>query len=170
MKNFIMAYTVVSVFPVTVDTEEIKKSLRENGFQEANIIVSKSKLENESSAGDYRDDVTTRNFWDFVFAHDTEMLEAYSRESVGKNNIIVYADNLQEAQKANDVLNANGAVKVYKKQQEEPHAPAGMSEEVYNGIIAKAKHDIYFLGSERVYHSNEGRGMNDEMDSQGSKD
>jgi len=33
-----MAYTVVSVFPVTVDTEEIKKDLKENGFDEANII------------------------------------------------------------------------------------------------------------------------------------
>ena len=46
----------------------------------------------------------------------------------------------------------------------------GMTEEEYNGIIAKARHNIYFLGSERVYHSNIIKGMDDPMDDLGSKD
>jgi len=168
MKNFIMAYTVISVFPATVNTEEIKKDLRDQGFDDANIIVSKSKLENESSHDNYEDDVKTKSFWDYVFAQDVELLDAYSKHSVGKNNIIVYADNLEEAHRAKTILNAKGAVEVHK---EEPgtHAPEGMSQEKYNGIIAKAKNDLYFLDSERVYRPNT-RGMDDTMDDLGSKD
>ncbi|ROH96220.1 hypothetical protein [Chryseobacterium daecheongense] len=163
-----MAYTVISVFPATVDTEEIKRDLASNGFDKANIIVSKSKLEDGSPDGHYEDDVKTRNFWDFIFAHDTEMLEAYKKESVGKNNIIVYADTADDAQRAKTILDKNGAIEVYRKQSESK-APEGMSEEVYNGIIAKARHDLYFLGSERVYTSGS-KGMDEPMDSQGSED
>jgi nitroreductase len=163
-----MAYTVISVFPATVDTEEIKKDLRDQGFDDANIIVSKSKFEDESSDDNYEDDVKTKSFWDYVFAQDVELLDAYSKHSVGKNNIVVYADNLEEAHKAKEILNAKGAVEVHNKEPED-HAPKGMSEDVYKGIIAKAKHDIYFLDPERVYRPNT-RGMDDTMDDLGSKD
>ncbi|GAB0155657.1 hypothetical protein CHRYSEOSP005_09180 [Chryseobacterium sp. Alg-005] len=163
-----MAYTVISVFPATVDTEEIKKDLTNNGFDKANIIVSKSKLEDKSPDNHYEDDVKTRSFWDFIFAHDTEMLEAYKKESVGRNNIIVYADTADDAQRAKTILDRNGAIEVYRKQPES-NVPEGMSEDVYNGIIAKARHNLYFLDSERVYKSGN-QGMDETMDSQGSKD
>ncbi|WP_131701381.1 hypothetical protein [Chryseobacterium sp. FH2] len=166
-----MAYTVISVFPATVNTEEIKKDLKEKGFSEANIIVSKSRLENESSVDNYKDDVKTRSFWDHIFANDTEMLDAYSKHSVGNQNVIVYSDNFEEAQRAKAILNERGALEVYKKQtgDEGEKDTAGLPEDVYNGIIAKAKHNIYFLDSERVYHPNS-RGMEDTMDDLGSKD
>ncbi|SDQ49127.1 hypothetical protein SAMN05421664_1795 [Chryseobacterium soldanellicola] len=163
-----MAYTVISVFPATVNTEEIQKELKDQGFDDANIVVSKSKLEEGSSHDNYEDDVKTKSFWDYVFAQDVELLDAYSKHSVGKNNIIVYADNLEEAHRAKTILNAKGAVEVHKEDSEN-HAPEGMSEDVYKGIIAKAKHDIYFLDSERVYRPNT-RGMDDTMDDLGSKD
>lgn len=171
-KNFIMAYTVISVFPATVDTEEIKKDLKNQGFDEANIIISTSKLEDDPSAGNYVEDVQTKNFWNYVFAHDVEMLEAYSKGSVGKNTIVVYADTIEEAQRAKTILNEKGAIEIFRRQPEDrpDSPPPGMTQEEYNGIIAKARHNIYFLGSERVYHSNEIKGMDDEMDSLGSKD
>ena len=37
-----MAYTVISVFPATVDTDEIKTELKNKGFDETDVIVSKS--------------------------------------------------------------------------------------------------------------------------------
>lgn len=57
-----MAYTVVSVFPVTVDTEEIKRDLKENGFSEANIVVSKSSVESGLSTDHYQEDEQTKGF------------------------------------------------------------------------------------------------------------
>lgn len=166
-----MAYTVVSVFPVTVDTEEIKKDLKENGFDEANIIISRSNLESGLSTDNYQEDEQTKGFFEYTFAHDDEMLNAYRKHSIGKNNVIVYADNLEQAVSANSVLNKNGALQVYRKPEEEKtDIPEGMTEEEYNGIIAKARHNIYFLGSERVYHSNIIKGMDDPMDDLGSKD
>lgn len=97
MKKIIMAYTVISVFPETVDTEEIKKELSSLGFNEADIVVSKSRYEQESSTDDYREDEQTKGFFGYVFAHDAEMLDAYRRESVGKINVIVYAADIDQA-------------------------------------------------------------------------
>ncbi|WP_027386918.1 hypothetical protein [Chryseobacterium gregarium] len=166
-----MAYTVISVFPVTVDTEDIKKELKERGFDETNIIVSKSSVESGLSADHYQEDEQTKGFFEYTFAHDAEMLDTYRRHSIGRNNIVVYADSLEQAKVAKSVLNENGALEVYRKPSEnQTDVPEGMTEEEYNGIIAKARHNIYFLGSERSYHSNNTKGMNDEMDSLGSED
>jgi len=166
-----MAYTVVSVFPVTVDTEEIKKGLKQKGFDEANIIISKSRVESGMSADQYQEDKQTQGFFDYVFAHDAEMLEAYRKHSIGRSNVIVYTDDLERAKAAKEVLNEYGALEVYRRPSEKRDSiPDGMTEHEYNGIIAKARHNIYFLGSERVYHSNQVKGMDDEMDSLGSKD
>lgn len=166
-----MAYTVVSVFPVTADTEEIKRQLKEHGIEEGNIVVSKSNVEHGASADNYREDEQTKSFFEYTFAHDAEMLDAYRKHSVGKNNVVVYADNVEQATAANSVLNRNGALEVYRKPSEnKTDVPEGMTEQEYNGIIAKAKNNLYFLGSERVYHSNVIKGMDDAMDDLGSKD
>lgn len=166
-----MAYTVISVFPETVNTEEIKSELKNKGFLDADIIVSKSRFDEESSTNEYEDDEKTKNFWNHVFVNDNEILAAYSKESVGKINLVVYASNLTDAQNAKKVLDQYGALKIYNKPSvnQSDSESTGLPEDVYNGIIAKAKHNIYFLDKERVYSPNS-RGMGDTMDSQGSKD
>ncbi|WP_175621318.1 hypothetical protein [Chryseobacterium schmidteae] len=166
-----MAYTVISVFPETVNTEEIKSELMNNGFLESDIIVSKSTFDEESSTNEYEDDEKTKSFWNYVFVNDNDILAAYSKGSMGKINLIVYASTLTDAQNAKKVLDRFGALKIYNKPsfgQKNPEA-TGLPEDVYNGIIAKARHNVYFLDKERVYYPNS-RGMGDTMDSQGSKD
>lgn len=167
-----MAYTVISVFPTGVNTEEIKTELKNQGFNEADIIVSTSKLDDDSSVDNYQDDEKTKSFWDHVFVNDNEILAAYSKESIGKINLVVYAANLTEAQNAKRVLDQFGALKIYNKpsvNQGDSEENAGLPEDVYNGIIAKAKHDVYFLDNERV-SSTTSKGMGDTMDGLGSKD
>ncbi|MNU12850.1 hypothetical protein ACLB9Y_18870 [Chryseobacterium scophthalmum] len=166
-----MAYTVISVFPETVNTEEIKSELKNKGFLDADIIVSKSRFDEESSTNEYEDDEKTKSFWNHVFVNDNEILAAYSKESVGKINLVVYASNLTDAQNAKKVLDQYGALKIYNKPSVNQNysESTDLPEDVYNGIIAKAKHNIYFLDKERVYSPNS-RGMGDTMDSQGSKD
>ena len=166
-----MAYTVISVFPETVNTEEIKSELKNNGFLDADIIVSKSRFDEESSTNEYEDDEKTKSFWNHVFVNDNDILAAYSKESVGKINLVVYASNLTDAQNAKKVLDQYGALKIYNKPSvnQSDSESTDLPEDVYNGIIAKAKHNIYFLDKERVYSPNS-RGMGDTMDSQGSKD
>jgi hypothetical protein len=166
-----MAYTVISVFPETVNTEEIRSELMNNGFLESDIIVSKSTFDEESSTNEYEDDEKTKSFWNYVFVNDNDILAAYSKGSVGKINLIVYASTLTDAQNAKKVLDRFGALKIYNKPsfgQKDPEA-TGLPEDVYNGIIAKARHNVYFLDKERVYYPNS-RGMGDTMDSQGFKD
>lgn len=166
-----MAYTVVSVFPATVNTEEITSGLKNQGFNEADIIVSKSTVEDESTVDNYRDDEKTKSFWDHVFASDHELLDAYSRESIGKINVVVYTSTITEAQDAKKILDQYGALKIYNKPsfKEEKSDTAGLPEDVYNGIISKARHNLYFLDSERTADQST-RGMSDTMDDLGSKD
>ena len=167
-----MAYTVISVFPADVNTEEIKAELKNQGFNEADIIVSTSKLDADSSVDNYQDDEKTKSFWDHVFVNDNEILAAYSKESIGKINLVVYTSNLTEAQNAKKVLDQFGALKIYNKpsvNQSDAEETAGLPEDVYNGIIAKAKHDVYFLDNERVSTTTT-KGMGDTMDGLGSKD
>lgn len=166
-----MAYTVISVFPETINTEEIKSELKNNGFLDADIIVSKSRFDEESSTNEYEDDEKTKSFWNHVFVNDNDILAAYSKESIGKINLVVYASSLTDAQNAKKVLDQYGALKIYNKPSvnQSESDTAGLPEDVYNGIIAKAKHDVYFLDKERVYSPNS-NGMGDTMDSLGSKD
>jgi len=166
-----MAYTVISVFPETVNTEKIKSELKNKGFLDADIIVSKSRFDEESSTNEYEDDEKTKSFWNHVFVNDNDILAAYSKESVGKINLVVYASNLTDAQNAKKVLDQYGALKIYNKPSvnQSDSESTGLPEDVYNGIIAKAKHNIYFLDKERVYSPNS-RGMGDTMDGLGSKD
>lgn len=166
-----MAYTVISVFPETVNTEEIKSELKNKGFLDADIIVSKSRFDEESATNEYEDDEKTKSFWNHVFVNDNDILAAYSKESVGKINLVVYASNLTDAQNAKKVLDQYGALKIYNKPSvnQTDSETAGLPEDVYNGIIAKAKHDVYFLDKERVYSPNS-KGMGDTMDGLGSKD
>lgn len=166
-----MAYTVISVFPETVNTEEIKSELKNKGFLDADIIVSKSRFDEESSTNEYEDDEKTKSFWNHVFVNDNEILAAYSKESVGKINLVVYASNITDAQNAKKVLDQYGALKIYNKPSvnQSDSESTDLPEDVYNGIIAKAKHNIYFLDKERVYSPNS-RGMGDTMDGLGSKD
>ena len=169
-----MAYTVISVFPAGIDTEEIKTELQDQGFNGSDIIISTSKFEDESVIGDYTDDEKTKSFWNHVFVNDNEILAAYSKESVGKTNVVVYASDFDDAQKAKNILYSKGAVEVKKKTSENAESQsdaeaAGLPQDVYDGIIAKAKHNVYFLDNERVY-STSTKGMGDTMDGLGSKD
>lgn len=167
-----MAYTVISVFPSTVNSEDIISKLHNLGISNDDIIVSRSNVENAETDHQYEEDEKTKSFWDHMFVNDNELLHAYKTKSVGSINIIVYADTFEQAQSAKAVLDENGAIEVYKKTDENAaeNDTAGLPQDVYNGIIAKARHNLYFLGSERVYHSNIIKGMDDPMDDLGSKD
>ena len=167
-----MSYTVISVFPETANIERVKSELLEQGFLENDIVISQSRFEENSSIEDYEEDENTRNFWDYLFANDTELLDTYSRESVAKTDVIVYADQIEDARKAREITKSLGAIDVTKKtvlETGEDEPIDGISQEEYDGIIAKARHNIYLLDSERVYRPNS-RGMSKRMDSLGSKD
>ncbi|UOE37981.1 hypothetical protein [Chryseobacterium oryzae] len=167
-----MAYTVISLFPQTVNSEEIRTKLNDLGVKDEDIIISKSNVTDEDSANHYEDDEKTKSFWDHLFVNDDELLYAYKTKSVGNVNIVVYADDYEQAQNAKKLLNDNGAIEVYKKREEnqvKESDTAGLPEDVYNGIIAKARHNVYFLNPNRVYTPNS-KGMDRRMDDLGSKD
>ena len=166
-----MAYTVISVFPPAVDTEEIKTELTSNGFSEGDIIVSESVI-SEKSSEEFEEEDKTKHFWSHLFANDTEMLDAYTQKSRGNTTVVLYTNSFDNAQKAKSLLNDKGAIDIVRQREGGPTQKDAITipEDVKNGIIAKARHNLYFLGSDRVYHSNIIKGMDDPMDDLGSKD
>lgn len=167
-----MAYTVISVFPPTVDTEEIRTELVNNGFGDEDITVSKSKIHEEAS-DNFEDDENTKHFWNHIFSSDKKMHDAYSKKSRGNTTVVLYTANYEEAQKAKFILDGKGAIEIIKQREGEPirkEVTDNIPEDVERGIIAKAKHNLYFLGSERKNSATPGQGMSDTMDGLGSKD
>ena len=79
------------------------------------LLFPNPKIDGESATGDYHDDDKTKSFWDHIFVSDNEMLDAYSKESVGKVNVVVYTSDITEAQNAKKVLDQFGALKIYNK-------------------------------------------------------
>ena len=63
-----MSYTVISLFPIAIDTDAVKQKLESNGFDGQNILISKYNIEGELME-DMEEDDRTRSFWDYLFGN-----------------------------------------------------------------------------------------------------
>lgn len=162
-----MSYTVVSLFPIAVNPENISDKLQENGFTKENINISKYNIDGDI-VDEMEEDEKTKNFWDYLFG-DTKWRTAYQKAGIDKNTITVYADSLEDARKAKTIMDEEGALDIKKYHKENVDNEYEISQEEEDRIIAKAKHNVYFLEGSRTYRPNS-RGMNKRMDSLGAKD
>ncbi len=162
-----MSYTVISLFPVAVDPEAVSQKLQNEGFSNENILISKYNIEGDV-VDDLQEDEKTTGFWDYLFG-DSRWKTAYQKAGVDNNTVTVYADDLESARKARRIMDDSGAIDIQKYHKENIDKGYEISEEEEARIIAKAKHNVYFLDGDRTYTSGS-RGKTDRMDSMGSKD
>ena len=162
-----MSYTVVSLFPIAVNLEIVSEKLQENGFTKENINISKYNIEGEV-VETMEEDEKTKNFWDYLFG-DTKWRTAYQKAGIDNNTITVYTDSIEEARKAKAIMDEEGALDIKKYHKDNVDSNYEISQEEEDRIIAKAKHNVYFLTGNRTYRPNS-RGMNNRMDSLGAKD
>ncbi len=162
-----MSYTVVSLFPIAVNPEDVVAKLENNGFAKENVNISKYNIEGDL-VDDLEEDEKTKNFWDYLFG-DTKWRTAYQKAGIDNNTVTVYTDSIEDARRAKSIMDENGALDIKKYHKENIDSEYEISEEEQDRIIAKARHNVYFLDGNRTYKPNS-RGMNKRMDYLGAKD
>ncbi|WP_226064496.1 hypothetical protein [Kaistella polysaccharea] len=173
-----MSYTVVGMFPTNEDADKAANQLDHSGFSKDDYKVSRY-----STTGDYDktsanyqfdEDEKTSGFWNWLFGDDEDEKNKYSYAGTKSNLVTVYADDMSQAEKARDIMNAEGAINVNdftKDRYEGTHKTTkstDLSEEKRARIISKAKNNLYFTNEERFYNVKD-NGMENDMDSQGSE-
>lgn len=172
-----MSYTVVGMFPNNEDAARASDKLSSGGFTQNEYNVSNYRRDSdvEGDGYDYDEDESTSGFWGWLFGEDDNTRKKYSRAGSKSNVVTVYADDLDRAERAKQIMNDMGAVDVndFTKDSfatgEEFVAPhtTDISEAERARIINKARNDNYVAAAERSYTIRRRTGMTDPMDSQG---
>lgn len=179
-----MSYTIVGMFPENVQAENATNKLSDAGFSTEDYSYSKySHIKDVNTADaqydhyDYEEDEKTSGFWDWLFGGDDEVEHRRRYSYAGsKNNIVtVFAENMEQAEKARLILDEQGAINVHDESRDyvaKKYSTEGKSTNLDEAerarIISKAKNNLYFTDS-RSY-SVRSQGMDNDMDSQGSND
>ncbi|SEG37051.1 hypothetical protein SAMN05421847_2078 [Halpernia humi] len=180
-----MSYTIVGLFPEHKQAELAAEKLSNEGFSSEDYHISKFSTNIADEAKDYSADdhphfhfhesEKTTGFWNWLFGDEEHAKKKYSFAGSKNNIVTVFADNLENAEKARNILNEQGAINVHDETKEyiaKMHPSAKAKYEIDEAerarIINKAKNNLYFT-NERSYTIKH-EGMDSDMDSQGSKD
>lgn len=173
-----MAYTVVGMFPTNNDADNAANQLDRSGFAKEDYSVSKYSTtgvyDKNSSNYHFEEDEKTGGFWNWLFGEDEQEKNKYSYAGTKSNLVTVYADDLERAEKARDIMNDQGAINVNEftkdryKTDENTTKSTDISEQQRARIISKAKNNLYFTEEQRFYNVKD-EGMENDMDSQGNK-
>ena len=170
-----MSYTIVGMFPTNEDADQASNELNSAGFQKEDYQISRYSTTGEyhqnSPDYDFEEDEKTTGFWNWLFGEDEDQKKKYSYAGTKSNLITVYTEDISRAEKARDLMNENGAINVNEFTRDRFSTPEknDISSEERARIIAKAKNNLYFTNENRTY-SISTRGMESDMDSQGSDD
>ncbi|KIA90729.1 hypothetical protein [Kaistella jeonii] len=173
-----MAYTIVGMFPTTEDADEASNKLDSAGFEKEDNKVSRysttGNYDKTSSNYHYKEDEKTSGFWNWLFGDDDDEKNKYSYAGTKSNLVTVYADDMDRAEKARDIMNDEGAINVNEFTKERyPHAETtakhdDLSEAQRARIISKAKNNLYLTDDTRFYDATSD-GMESDMDPDGSR-
>ena len=170
-----MSYTVVGMFPTNEQADKASDKLDNAGFKKEDYNVSRYSTSGElhENTTDYEleEDEKTTGFWNWLFDADHDNKKKYSYAGSKNNLVTVYTDDVTRAEKARDLMNENGAINVneFTKDRFASTESSDIDEEERARIIAKAKNNLYFTNENRTYNIRS-KGMDSDMDSQGSND
>ena len=179
-----MSYTIVGLFPKQDQAENATQKLTNAGFTTEDYHISKFSRkgaldENDYSADDhphfhFEEEEKTSGFWNWLFGDEEHTKKKYSYAATKNNVVTVFSDTLENAEKAKNILNNEGAINVHKEtknyvgnQKDVPNSKYEINEQEQARIINKAKNNLYFTDERRYEIQNHDIGMHDDMDSQG---
>ncbi|MGS0747409.1 hypothetical protein [Halpernia sp. GG3] len=180
-----MSYTIVGMFPKHDQAENATDKLSDAGFTSEDFHISKFARkgvteENDYSADDhphfhFHEEEKTTGFWNWLFGDEEHSKKKYSYAATKNNVVTVFADTMENAEKAKNILNNEGAINVNNETKNYVANQTSLGESKYKvdeaeqaRIINKAKNNLYFT-DERSYSVGH-EGMDNDMDSQGGKD
>lgn len=174
-----MSYTIVGMFATNEDADNASEKLHHSGFQKEDFQVSRFSVtgdaENSTDNYHFEEDEKTTGFWNWLFGEDEEEKKKYSFAGTKSNLVTVYANDIESAEKAREIMNDQGAINVDKLSKtryrgvESETESADISSEERSRIIAKAKNNLYLTDDTRYYRTRN-EGMESDMDSQGIRD
>lgn len=181
-----MSYTIIGMFPEHDQAENATQKLSNEGFTTEDYHISKFSRSGAPEALDYSADdhphfhfdeeEKTSGFWNWLFGDEGHAKKKYSYAATKNNVVTVFADNLENAEKAKTILNNEGAINVHNEtknyvanQEAMPASKYDVNEDEQARIISKAKNNLYFT-NERNYSVSRREGMDNDMDSQGGRD
>lgn len=170
-----MSYTIVGMFPTNEDAAKASNKLNTSGFAKEEYHVSSysttGNYDKSTSNYHYKEDEKTSGFWNWLFGDDEDEKNKYSYAGTKSNLVTVYADDMERAEKARDIMNDEGAINVneftkdrYPNQQNS----TDLSERERARIISKAKNNLYMTDDKRFYDATSD-GMESDMDPDGSR-
>ncbi len=170
-----MSYTVVGMFPTNEQATKASDKLYEAGFQKEDYHVSRYSTSREipekTTDYEFEEDEKTTGFWNWLFDADHNTKKKYSYAGSKNNLVTVYTNDVLRAEKARDLMNEGGAINVNElaKDRFDPAESTDLDAKERARIIAKAKNNLYFINENRSYNILS-KGMDSDMDSQGSND
>lgn len=170
-----MSYTIVGMFPNNEDLMRVEGELQSAGFPIEDYRISRystTSLDDRYGSTQFKEDKKTSGFWSWLFGDNEDDRNKYSYAGTKSNIVTVYANDMQRAEQAKEIMNKEGAININEFTKERyPETTAGnhdLSEAERAKIISKAKNSLYFTDATRFYDT-PGDGMESDMDSEGSR-
>ena len=170
-----MSYTIVGMFPNIEDLDKVSDQLNSAGFPKEDYTVSRystAGVDDKIASNDVKDDEKTSGFWDWLFGDNDEEKNKYSYASHKSHIVTVYTDDIDRAEKAREIMDAQGAINVNEFTKERyPETTAknnDLTKAQYARIISKAKNNLYFTDGTRFYDT-ASDGMESDMDPEGPR-
>lgn len=117
-----MSYTVIGLFRDQSDAEQAKRELENSGFDTDRVDYSRYRSEGEYREHDYDylEDESSRGFWDALFHSDADQVDdnmvetrnRYSRLGSQSNVLTVHTDDMDEAERAQAIMDTAGSINV----------------------------------------------------------
>ncbi len=131
-----MKQTVIGFFDQSSDAQHAVEQLLDNGFTQDNIDTTSAAVYNKQHNTDFEldNDEGEENgitrFFKNLFGNDDKDVDKYSRVAASADTIVtVHTDSMDEAEKASDILDDNGAVNV-----DDRYSSAGVDNDLNNDI------------------------------------
>ena len=170
-----MAYTIVGMFPANENADNAANQLDHSGFSKDDYTITRhTTTETEVKNLNTAEEEKTTGFWNWLFGDEENERERYSYAGTKSNLLTVYANDMEQAEKARDIMNDHGAIDVneFTKDRFETqihNTGTDISERERARIISKAKNNLYLSGNSRVVTEGD-KGMSNDMDHQGTND
>ena len=98
-KKYVMAFTVVGVFPSNENAKKTSQNLQDSGFQDQDFFIYVNGEKKKAQV---------KSFWSRIF--DRDVTETLIDPSLTAS---VFAEDAEQLLKAREVLTENGAIKLY---------------------------------------------------------
>ncbi len=179
-----MSYTIVGMFPKDSQAENATNKLSDAGFTAEDYHISKFFRKDVFGTNDYfadnhphfhfEEEEKASGFWNWLFGDEEHTKQEYSYAATKNNVVTVFADTLENAEKAKNILNSEGAINVHSEAKNQvahqtttPESKYEINEAEQARIINKAKNNLHFT-NDRSFNISR-KGMDNDMDSQGEK-